>query len=224
LERLGIRSQEGGTTVIDIKKVTEREKIYTTAYEQVCTTYHAIDDFRAKLLGFLPVVSAAGAVVLVKDVAGLKELPEFFVFAGVFGALITIGLFLYEVRGIRHCTFLINRGRKLERKLGLGAMGQFAHWDPNNPLGRMKIADFPRAAQVIYPTVFANWVFLASYGLNSLGWIRVSALGVGLGAWVVALVVAWRMTERASRPECTCRISSLSPGGSSRALARGSPV
>jgi hypothetical protein len=200
MEQLGIQSQEGGTTVIDINKVKEPEKIYTTAYEQVCTTYHAIDDFRAKLLGFLPVVSGIGAVALVRDVAGLQQLPEFFVLAGVFGALITIGLFLYEVRGIRHCTFLINRGRELEKTLGLGEMGQFAHWDPNIPLGRMKIADFPRAAQVIYPTVFANWVFLASYGLNSLGWIRVSALGVAVSAWVLALVVAWRLTERASVP------------------------
>ena len=36
-------------------------------YQELCTTYRAIDDFRAKLLGFLPLVSGAGVFVLLGD-------------------------------------------------------------------------------------------------------------------------------------------------------------
>ena len=195
------------TTVTETERLQALQRTYTTAYSEVCTTYHAIDDFRAKLLGFLPVVSGVGALALIKDAGGLQASSEFLGFAGVFGALVTIGLFLYEVRGIRHCTFLIDRGRALECKLGLGAMGQFAHWDPGIPLRPMTVADFPRAAQVIYPTVFAAWIYVASYGLSSLGWIGVPPLGVGVGAWVLALIVAWRMTEQASARDAAASLA-----------------
>lgn len=30
------------------------------AYQELCSSYHAIDDFRAKLLGFLPLATAGG--------------------------------------------------------------------------------------------------------------------------------------------------------------------
>ena len=36
-----------------------------TAYKKLCTSYRAIDDFRAKLLGFLPL--ATGGVFLLID-------------------------------------------------------------------------------------------------------------------------------------------------------------
>jgi hypothetical protein len=31
--------------------------MFGAAYEELCTSYRAIDDFRAKLLGFLPLVT-----------------------------------------------------------------------------------------------------------------------------------------------------------------------
>jgi len=143
-----------------------------------------------------------GALALVNTDAGTRTASSaVLVFAGVFGALVTVGLFLYEVRGIRPCTFLIHQGKMLECELKLQGMGQFAHWDPDIRLRPMKVADFPRAAQVIYPTVFAAWVYVASYGLSGLGWDRLPLPWVGVGAGVLAFVVAWGMTERASRPE-----------------------
>jgi hypothetical protein len=35
-----------------------------TGYDQLCHTYRAIDDFRAKLLGFLPVVTGGGLLLV----------------------------------------------------------------------------------------------------------------------------------------------------------------
>ena len=209
--------------VTEAERFEAQQNNYRTAYTQVCESYHKIDDFRAKLLGFLPVVSGVGALALVNSEGmPLEASREFLVFAGVFGALVTLGLFLYEVRGIRHCTFLIDRGRELERKLGLGAKGQFAHWDPDITLRPMKVADFPRAAQVIYPTVFAAWVWVASYGLSGLGSLGVPPLWIAIGAGVLALVafvVAWKMTERASAPLCPCRTIGGTQRGSSGAPA-----
>jgi hypothetical protein len=36
-------------------------------YQELCKSYLAIEDFRAKLLGFLPVVTGAGIVFTAKD-------------------------------------------------------------------------------------------------------------------------------------------------------------
>jgi hypothetical protein len=36
-------------------------------YDQLCISYRAIDDFRAKLLGFLPLVSGSGIFLLLND-------------------------------------------------------------------------------------------------------------------------------------------------------------
>jgi hypothetical protein len=37
------------------------------AYAEICKSYHAIDDFRMKLLGLLPFTSLAGILLLSKD-------------------------------------------------------------------------------------------------------------------------------------------------------------
>jgi hypothetical protein len=43
-----------------------------TAYEEICTSYHAIDDIRMKLLGLLPIATGAGVFLLLnKDVLAL---------------------------------------------------------------------------------------------------------------------------------------------------------
>jgi hypothetical protein len=38
----------------------------TSAYAEVCRSYERIDDFRAKLLGFLPLVSGVGLFLLLE--------------------------------------------------------------------------------------------------------------------------------------------------------------
>src|SRR5215218_693889 len=39
-------------------------------YEQLCQSYRAIDDFRSKLLGFLPFVTGAGVLTLLGPLEG----------------------------------------------------------------------------------------------------------------------------------------------------------
>jgi hypothetical protein len=69
------------------------------AYDQTCATYRAIDDFRAKLLGFLPIASAGGVFLLVE--ATESDSGGVLVVAGLLGFVVTLGLLAYEIYGIR---------------------------------------------------------------------------------------------------------------------------
>jgi hypothetical protein len=128
-------------------------------YDQLCVSYRAIDDFRAKLLGFLPLASAGGAFLLLNDVLVNPEKSKFakpfLKPLGLFGFVITLGLFFYEIYGIRKCLALIEAGRKLECSLRI-TEGQFRK-RPDNVL---YLINEPFAAGVIYPAVLAGWMFL----------------------------------------------------------------
>src|SRR5437588_6923707 len=97
------------------------------AYEQLCISYRAIDDFRAKLLGFLPLASAGGAFLLLSDVLVDPEKSKFakpfLKPLGLFGFVVTLGLFFYEIYGVRKCHALIEAGIQLECELSI--TGQF---------------------------------------------------------------------------------------------------
>jgi hypothetical protein len=108
-------------------------------YEQVAKQHDRIDDFRAKLLGFLPFVTGIGLFALVgkdfphpapgQDVTLSRATPSaasehllavvdlnFLVMAiGIFGAIASIGLFAHELRGIINCYMLVRIGRELEK-------------------------------------------------------------------------------------------------------------
>jgi hypothetical protein len=129
------------------------------AYQEVCTSYHAIDDFRAKLLGFLPLVSGAGIFFLLNetftDVTKRAFATVYFGPIGIFGLVVTLGLFFYELRGIQKCNGLIAVGQKIEAMLDVD--GQFTHRED-------AVAGFigkTLAARVIYPAVLAAWIFVA---------------------------------------------------------------
>jgi hypothetical protein len=134
-----------------------------TVYDQLCTSYRAIDDFRAKLLGFLPLVTGGGLILLSGRSAEVRE--EFFRPVGLFGVAITGGLLAYELFGIKKCHALLGAGEDLEHALGLPgedagrAAGQFIR-RPNNLLG---VVNEPFAAAAIYPAVLAAWTYLALF-------------------------------------------------------------
>lgn len=122
-------------------------------YEQLCISYRAIDDFRAKLLGFLPFASGSAIFIAAMTLTG--ETKQLLLPIGAFGFVITLGLFFYEIYGIRKCGALINAGRNLERMLGVE--GQFE----SRPREVARLIAEPFAAGLIYPAVLAAWTFLA---------------------------------------------------------------
>jgi hypothetical protein len=124
-------------------------------YQELCNSYRAIDDFRAKLLGFLPLATGTGVFLLVTDPSKIKFMQPLFRPIGAFGFIITLGLFFYELYGIKKCTHLIRAGIELENDLKIKS-GQFT----KRPPGVAKLINEPLAAGVIYPAVLAAWTFL----------------------------------------------------------------
>ena len=154
-----------------------RHKDLRMAYQEVCTSYHAIDDFRAKLLGFLPLVSGAGIFFLLNDALTDATKRAFATVylgpIGLFSFVVTLGLFFYELRGIQKCNGLIAVGKKIEAMLDINGNGQFTQRED-------AVAGFigkTLAARVIYPAVLAAWIFVALVSI----WPQ--------GAWWVALLV-----------------------------------
>lgn len=160
-----------------------------TIYSEICKSYQAIDDFRTKLLGFLPLTSLAGIFLLDPSrMPGLGDMlsHELLGFAAIFAALLTLALFGYEVRGIRRSHHLITEGMHIEQELGI-SHGQFhicadEHADAQSP---SSIFNAKFLACVIYSGVFAAWLFLAL----RLGW-GFTALTCYISATVAGLLLA----------------------------------
>ncbi len=149
------------------------------AYQELCKSYQSIIDFRAKLLGFLPLASGAGLFAVLGN--GTTPVPYYAWVAGLFGFAITLGLFFYELRGLQRSAAFERTGRELENELGLGN-GQFGV-QPAAPLHGF--VDARGAAWVIYPSVLAAWAYLA--GLQQLGVWGAALFGIvvaiALGVW-----------------------------------------
>jgi len=126
------------------------------AYDQLCISYRAIDDFRTKLLGFLPLVTGGGLILLTGRAGEVRK--EFFGPVGLFGIIVTTGLLAYEIFAIKKCSALIEGGKALEKDLRL-PNAQFTS-RPNNVL---HVINEPFAAAAIYPAVLAAWTYLALF-------------------------------------------------------------
>jgi hypothetical protein len=81
---------------------------------------------------------------------------------GVFGALITLGFFWYELRGIYDCWGLMKRGAALQSTL-LGKDDTRGPFNPHDtPL--FWIVGAEGAALTIYPSVLGAWTYVAWVG------------------------------------------------------------
>jgi hypothetical protein len=142
---------------------TDENENLRTAYRELSTSYRAIDDFRAKLLGFLPLATGTGMFLVlgnVKDITPPKDgaTTELWPAIGIFGFLITLGLFLYEIYGIKKCDALIQAGGEMESSMGI-TNGQFCR----RPQNVAFVINEPFASGIIYPAVLAAWAFFYLY-------------------------------------------------------------
>jgi hypothetical protein len=152
-------------------------------YDQICATYRAIDDFRAKLLGFLPAVTGGSLVLLTRGDGGLD--PDFYAPVGAFALLVTVGLFIYELHGISKCHFWIEAGKRVETDMNL-KVGLFTNrskyaWGKLNEL---------HAAAIIYPAVMAAWTYVALFHTA-----RTIGLIVGVGVFLLGLATMLRYEQ-----------------------------
>lgn len=154
-------------------------------YEEICKSFHAIDDFRAKLLGLLPLASGTGIFLLLTDVltdSTKREIArEYLTPVGIFGAVISLAFLIYEIRAISRCGALIEQGKKIECQLNVS--GQFREFPPNSP----GFVGADVAGKVIYSAVAASWIYLA---LMCADRFRESAPTIAIGAFVLIFIAA----------------------------------
>jgi hypothetical protein len=155
--------------VAEINEDTKSD-VLIAVYAEICKSYHAIDDFRTKLLGFLPLTSLVGVFLLDREKTILSlsgASNELLGFAAVFAALFTLALFGYELRSIWRSHHLINEGLHIEKQLGI-KHGQFhicaGEQCPDEHPKTINIEilfNSKVVACVIYSIVFAAWLFMA---------------------------------------------------------------
>ena len=80
-------------------------------YTQICADIKATDEISFKLLGFVPLVSGAGILTLFLKNQVVSS-PELFLIS-IFSALITLGIFRWELRNIQICNWLRWRSDQL---------------------------------------------------------------------------------------------------------------
>jgi hypothetical protein len=163
-----------------------------TLYQEICKSIHDIDDFRMKLLGFLPLTSLVGIFALGNNslfATQTTESKHLIAFISIFAACLTLSLFVYEIRGILRCSDLIRRGADIEESLGI--RGQFRVCAEEHACKQtaetwtewtVHFFDAKLAACVIYSTVSTAWVFTGlhfGFGFSVRGCVF-WALGIGL--------------------------------------------
>jgi hypothetical protein len=168
------------TTSADAQRVEDSPtpSALETAYREVCQNHRAVTDFRGKLLTALPAASGAGIYLLLPKSGDPSSIQApYLVAIGIFGMLVTLGLFLHELRGIEECGAFIDVGTQLETTMQMRT-GQFTRiYDYYHPRkqGSGDIDPFQRfvnnvkgpigAAWIIYPSVAVAWLFVAALGL-----------------------------------------------------------
>lgn len=127
-------------------------------YQAICTSYTAINDWRAKLLGFLPLASGAGIFFLLNTaptrVGATGSAPTYFLPIGIVGAVISLGLFIFDIRALNLRSGLIKAGRALEREMH--CVGQFRQ----RPHSYLHAINDHWGSIFIYLAVIAGWLFL----------------------------------------------------------------
>ena len=150
-------------------------------YQETCANYRAIDDFRTKLLALLPLATGAGAAFLVNSEGSESQLGPI----GLFGFLVTAGLFSYELHGMKKCGSLIGVGQQLEKSLCV--RGPFK----SRPQEVAGFVDEPFAASVIYSASLAAWAFLAL-----TRWSNWAAIPVSFYVFVLFCCTSLWLTRR----------------------------
>jgi hypothetical protein len=132
--------------------MAESEK--EAAYQEIGATFRQLDDFRAKLLGFLPLVSGVGIFAILQQ-QGNVIVPSTL---GLLGAVVTLGLGIHEFRTILRCKALIDAGRQLEQALGLDSeCGLFQQYPCKFPYPLISTGV---ASAIVYVSVFVAWLYV----------------------------------------------------------------
>ncbi len=195
---------------------TPNPDLLKAAYAEICQAHNQIADFRAKLLALLPIASSGGILVLLGQAEPTNGLTGTAI--GVLAALLTFGIYLYELRGIGRCNELNKSGSELEKHV-LGPL--HSHGAFSCKRERVSYASNTNAALIIYPTMISGWVLVA---LDS--WKEVLGTFVLLAICVVSWSVLFRYGKRVDKAQddmLGARHPDRAATASARANEKGAP-
>jgi hypothetical protein len=156
-----------------ISEAPQPNAYLTTAYTELCRSHQALQDFRMKLLSLLPIASIAALLGLLWKSTSTVPAPDSLEakvigYIGVFSALFTAALFVYEARAILMCHDLSHVGATLEDRMNI--RGQFNDCDERRNLPcydtpfKRRLApkiNNKLASCAVYSLTFAAWFFVA---------------------------------------------------------------
>src|SRR5262245_39375730 len=147
----------GGNRMAD--DVAHAERVYA----ETSASIRATDDISFKLMGIVPLLSGATllAFFLREPVPAAKA--SITLTLSLFAALITLGLFRWELRNIQTCQWLRRRAEALERHVVDTAKA------PKQPLPPLRIGK----------TVSEKWI----YSVTILAWLSVPTVVSRLDEW-----------------------------------------
>ncbi len=173
-----------------------RHRALLAEYGEVNQNFRLLTDIRFKLLAFLPLLVAIAAAAAEAahhggDRIGLNA--STFAFS-LFGLLVTLALATYNARNDQIYLWLVDRGTRIERELGLSD-GSFAHrpngwFDVSFGIGHWPIGH-ARSVAVMYLAATALWLGVCLSAAGQLAW---GAAAMPLVAYLAAAALALLIT------------------------------
>jgi len=124
-------------------------------YEEICTSIRTTDEISFKLLGLVPLLSGAAIMTVSKNDVnqGLLWLVS------LFGTVVTLGLFRWELRNIQNCKWLASRAAEMEKDEFGVTSGQFSGRDEAPRLFGFRLGK-TEAEKIIYIATILSWLAL----------------------------------------------------------------
>jgi hypothetical protein len=159
-------------------------------YEVLQAGIKETDQISFKLLGLVPLVNGAALLTAVLGI-GSSRAPAILVLS-LFGAIVTLGLFWWELRNIRYCLWYIKLTESFETAvLAQGGVPEELRKRPTAPGGVGK----RKAEKLIYSTVIFSWLTLPVMllhlsALPYIAWLIYAVLAVAVIAWTMRAIRA----------------------------------
>jgi quercetin dioxygenase-like cupin family protein len=138
-----------------VSLTSDKRKRLEFEYMEVSRSYGSIAHFRGELLALLPIASGAGLFLLLGPRASDAPLAAI----GVFGCVVTLGLFIYELRNIEECHALLRQGGRIEEALQLPTGTRRFSGKPTHRLNGLLGAE--GAGWIIYTAILCGWTYVA---------------------------------------------------------------